>query len=278
VRRSVFVTVPYEVPTRTVHGVLLRAVADLPGVVALPPPSVVTQAFRDYGIEYWLRYFIDEFDRREAIDGVVRDRVWYALGRADIQVATPHHRIKMQQLDEVQKRLDDRNHQARVRAVRGLDFLRDLPDSAIEVLAADARNELYEQGEIVVRQGDRGEELYLCLNGELGVLHTPEGGQRREIARVGPGGLFGELSLMTGASRSATVHADTPCELLVIAKPAFQRVLADNPGFAELITQRLAERQAQLEALGRETPEEKRASIEETKGQLLKRVRQFFSL
>jgi small-conductance mechanosensitive channel/CRP-like cAMP-binding protein len=279
VRRSVFVSVPYDFPTRTVHGVMLRAIADLPGVAALPPPSVITQAFRDYGIEYWVRYFIDDFERREAIDGMVRDRLWYALGRADIPVATPHHRIKMQQLDEaVQRRTEDRNLQTRIKAVRGLDFLRDLPDSAIEVLAADARNELYEQGELVVRQGDKGEELYLCLGGELSVWHAPEGGLRREIARVGQGGLFGELSLMTGEPRTATVQAESPCELLVIGKPVFQRVLADNPGFAELITHRLAERQAELEALGRESPEEQRASVELHKGQLLQRMRQFFSL
>ena len=46
--------------------------------------------------------------------------------------------------------------------MRGLDFLRDLPDSAIETLAADARSELYEAGEIVVRQGEKGDELFLC--------------------------------------------------------------------------------------------------------------------
>jgi small-conductance mechanosensitive channel/CRP-like cAMP-binding protein len=279
VRRSVFVSVPYDYPTRTVHGVMLRAIADLPGVAALPPPSVVTQTFRDYGIEYWVRYFIDDFERREAIDGMVRDRLWYALGRADIPVATPHHRIKMQQLSEdVQRRAEDRNLKTRIKAVRELDFLRDLPDSAIEVLAADARNELYEDGELVVRQGDKGEELYLCLAGELSVWHAPEGGQRREIARVAQGGLFGELSLMTGEPRTATVQAEAPCELLVIGKPVFQRVLADNPGFAELITQRLAERQAELEALGRESPEEQRASVELHKGRLLERMRQFFSL
>jgi small-conductance mechanosensitive channel/CRP-like cAMP-binding protein len=279
VRRSVFLTVPYEYPTRTVHGVMLRAVADLPGVATLPPPSIVSHAFRDYGIEYWVRYFIDDFDRRDAIDGMVRDRLWYALGRADIPVATPQHRIKMQQLNEEVTRLaEDRNLQARVRAVRSLDFLRDLPDAAIEELAADARNELYEEGEIVVRQGDKGEELYLCVEGELCVLHTPDGGVRREIARLGKGGIFGELSLMTGEPRTATVQAETPCELLVIGKAVFSHVLAENPGFAELITQRLAERQAALEAVGRENPEQQRASVELHKGQLLKRMRQFFSL
>ena len=280
VRRSVVLTVPYDFPTRVVHNVILRAVADLPGICSEPPPSVVTRDFRDYGIQYWVRYFIEAFDRRDALDGMVRDRLWYALLRAGIPIATPHHRIHMHEWNaDREQKADDRSLKARGKAIRGLDFLRDLPDSAIEKLASHARTELYEAGEIVVRQGDKGEELFLCLHGELVVLHTPEnGGPRREIARLRAGGIFGELSLMTGEPRSATVQAEDACELVVISKPVFSEILSENPVFAELISGRLAERLAELQAADRPVPEPVRSSVEEHKGQLLRRVRQFFSL
>jgi small-conductance mechanosensitive channel len=279
-RRSVVLTIPYDFPTRMVHGVILRGVADLPGVCSEPPPSVVTRDFRDYGIQYWVRYFIEEFDRRDALDGMVRDRLWYALQRAGIPVATPHHRVLMHEWNaDREQKADDRSLKTRSKAIRGLDFLRDLPDSAIEKLATDARTELYEAGEIVVRQGDKGEELFLCLRGELAVLHTPDAeGPRREIARLRAGGIFGELSLMTGEPRTATVQAEEACELVVIGKPVFSEILSENPTFAELISGRLAARLAELQAVDRHLPEPVRSSVEEQKGQLLRRVRQFFSL
>ena len=278
-RRTVSISVPYEFPTRTVHELIVRSLANLPGVAPDPEPVVLTYAFADFGVQYLIRYFISEFDRRDPIDAMVRDRLWYALNRAAMPMATPNHRVQMEQLSgEMQRNAQDRSLEARVRAIRGIDFLKDLPDEAIRVLATEARSELYEPGEVVVRQGDRGEELYLCLSGQLVVLHTPEGGHRHEVARLDHGGLFGELSLMTGEPRTASVQAVSPCELLVIGKQAFSDILAGNPSFAELITQRLAERQAQLLALERLTPEQQRASVEDQKGALLKRVREFFSL
>jgi small-conductance mechanosensitive channel/CRP-like cAMP-binding protein len=279
-RRTLTLSVPYEFSTRTVHELAMRSMANLPGVLPTPEPTVLTGAFQDFGIEYKVRYFVQEFDRREAIDSVVRDRLLYALQRAGMPIATPNHRVQMEQLSaDPQRFAQDRSLQARTRAIRSIDFLKDLPDDVMAKLAVGTRSELYEPGEVVVRQGDHGGELYLCLSGELVVLHAPEGGQRQEVARLTHGGMFGELSLMTGEPRTATVQAVSPCELLVIGKNVFAEVLAGNPNFVDLISERLAERQAALEALERAvSPSEHRASVESQKGQLLRRVRDFFAI
>ena len=101
IRRSVFVRIPYEFLTRTVQELLIRAAAEVPGVLRHPEPTVVTHAFVDYGVEYWLRYFIDDFERREQMDGTVRDRIHVALRRAGIPIATPSHRVQVRsQTDE----------------------------------------------------------------------------------------------------------------------------------------------------------------------------------
>jgi small-conductance mechanosensitive channel/CRP-like cAMP-binding protein len=278
-RRIVSISVPYEFPTRTVHELIVRSLANLPGIAPTPEPVILTGGFNDFGIQYQVRYFVQEFDRRDPIDAMVRDRLWYALNRAGMPMATPNHRVQMEQLSgEQQRTAQDRSLQARARAIRSIDFLKDLPDAAIQTLAEEARSELYEPGEVVVRQGDQGDTLYLCLSGELVVLHTPERGQRHEVARLSHGGMFGELSLMTGAPRTASVQAVSPCELLMIGKAAFSEILASNPDFTELITQRLTERQAMLLALEKMSPEDRRSSVEDQRGALLKRVREFFAL
>src|SRR5262249_29501208 len=142
---------------------------------------------------------------------------------------------------------------------------------------ADARTELYAPGEMVVRQGEVGEELYLVLVGELLVLFTSEGGERREVARLTGGGMFGEVAQMTGEVRSASVQATCACEVVAIGKDAFSAVLSANPNFAESISQRLAERKAELDAAARPSQTEPR-TLAANKRVFPRRLRELLTL
>lgn len=275
VRRNVFLTLACELPTRRVQEVLSKSIASVPGVLAEPPTSVVTHAFLDLGVQYAVRYYIDAFARREAIDAEVHDRLWYALQRANLPLASTKPRPATPEGEGH----DDERHPDPLAAIRGVDFLQDLPDDALEALARGTRVESYQPGEIVVRQGELGGELYLCLSGELIVVHTPARGSAREVARLHHGGMFGELALMTGEPRTATVQAVQTCELAVIARSALAQVLTSSSAFADLISQRMAERQAALDAIGRDTsPEQQRASVAQHKQRFLRRLREFFAL
>jgi len=279
-RRSVYVTVPHDVPTHLAHDAIMGAVDTVEGVMREPVPTVVTHAFHPHGVELWLRFFITEFEHRDGIDGRVRDRIWYALSRAGIPLASSAHRVKLtHDTEEAQQRAAETALGARLAALRGVELFRDLPEPALAALARAGRSALYEGGEVVVRQGARDDELFLCVRGSLGVQHVPSGAtESREIARLTPGGVFGELSLMTGAPRTATVVTLEPCELLIIGKAAVASVLATEPALAERLSARLAERQAALEALAIVEPVAQRTTMEERTGQLLSRIRDFFSL
>jgi small-conductance mechanosensitive channel/CRP-like cAMP-binding protein len=271
VNRGVKITLPYELPTQRAHEVLLRAAQEVDGILKQPAPKVLTQGFADLGICYDLRFYIADFSRRNSIEAAVRDRVWHVLARAGVAFATaPRAASEPAELTRISGR------PARAAAIRKLDFLRDLPEQAIETLAAGSRTELYAPGEMVVRQGETGEELYLCLRGELQVLHQVDAGELHEVARLSAGGLFGEIAQLTGQARNASVRAATPCELLVVGKQAFVQVLTDNAELAERISERLAERRAELDALERATPEVTQANLAKHKTQFLQRIREFF--
>jgi CRP-like cAMP-binding protein len=271
--RAVKVTLPYEVPTQRAQAILVRATEGVPGVIAEPKPRVVTVAFLDQGIQYEVRFQIRDFAERSSIETTIRDRIWYTLQRANVPFA--HAPNKLSQLASAAADADSHRHE-RARALRGIDFLRDLSDAAIASLASASRTEPYAPGECVIRQGEVSEELYLCLSGELVVLHEGDGGQQREVARLHAGGLFGEFAQLTGQARAATVQAAGSCELVVVDKAAFTQLLRENPALAELISERLAERRAELDAIDRATPELKRATVAQHKGQFLQRLREFF--
>jgi small-conductance mechanosensitive channel len=272
-RRVIDVMLPYEYPTRRCCEVIERALVGVPNVLLDPPPNVSTSAFLDQGIRYRILVYVRLFEHRDGADIAIRDRLWYALRRAGIPIARGAGIPIAAPPGSAERDLE-----LRTKAIRHVDFLRDLPDTAVTMLAADAYSEIYAPGEVVVRQGEPGEELYLCLFGELAVMLQVETGETHEIARITQGGLFGEFAQVTGEARTATVQAVHECELAVIGRSAFTAVLQANPEFAELISQRLAERRAALDAVEQSASERPRASVDEHKGNFLRRLREFLTL
>ncbi len=98
-----------------------------------------------------------------------------------------------------------------------------------------------EAGEILFRDGDEGELLYVVSRGELAVFKEVDGAER-ELAVLPAGSFVGELSLLNGEPRSATVKARTECVLQVYDRPSFEALLHRNPSVAVRIVYELANR------------------------------------
>jgi small-conductance mechanosensitive channel len=94
-RRSLYVQVPADVPPLDVRRIVLDSLAGSFGLLPEPAPSVVTNAFVDGNVEYWIRFFTDRFDQRDAVDGSARDRIWYGLARAGVALAAPGRAVAL---------------------------------------------------------------------------------------------------------------------------------------------------------------------------------------
>lgn len=275
-RRNIFVTVPFGISPGRVHATILEAVRGAPGTAATPEPSVVTKEFAENGVVYWLRFFTTEYGRRDVIDGVVRDRVWYALERMDIPMARPLREVAMRAPDEdlrgAQRRIDDR-----AAALRAVDVLRPLSNAATVELASAAATRLYAPGETIIRQGEEGSELFIVLRGEVAVRHRANDDDTQEVTRLGPGKFFGEMSLMTGERRSATIRAVTESELLIVDQRTFKPILSASPEVATAISELLARRATELDERI-QTASERPTRHDEKSGLILRRIKEFFSL
>jgi CRP-like cAMP-binding protein len=127
-------------------------------------------------------------------------------------------------------------------------------------------------GEVIVRQWERSAEMFVVESGEVSV---DMGGQI--VARLGTGKCFGEMAVMTGDPRNATVRTVTHCKLLVINDGAMRTVLAATPQLAEAFSRLIADRLAAV-AAGDTTAEAPVSSVEEMSVHILGRIRRFFSL
>ena len=112
-----------------------------------------------------------------------------------------------------------------------------LSDRQLKAIAKKAHEVIVVQGQILTRQGEPGDELILIADGTASVKVNG-----KEVARKGSGDVIGEMCLIDGRPRSATVTAETSMTLLVINRRAFNKLLDDIPGLARKLLVELSSR------------------------------------
>lgn len=123
-----------------------------------------------------------------------------------------------------------------------VEILQELPPEEVEALVSWVRPELFKAGDAVFAQGSPGDRLFLIEDGEAEVLHKDVNGAETRVTVLGPGDTFGEIALLTGEARIATVRALKDLKTLTIAKEDFERLLKESPRLNREVTELLARR------------------------------------
>ncbi len=191
----------------------------------------------------------------------------------------PHRVIEMHTVnDDSVEAASKRRVSDREAALANVDFLRVVSPEQRRELAERAMVRLFSPGEVVVKQGDESSELFIILRGEVAVFFETDK-IAKEITRLGAGKFFGEMALVTGERRKASVRASQECELLVIDHDAFRLVLEETPALVERLSDVLAARQVELDEHAALASEGDRASaVEEQSSVLLQRIRKWFAI
>jgi small-conductance mechanosensitive channel len=254
-RRSLFVVTPYSVSPQRVQKIILEAIRGSFGVLDSPAPSVVTNAFTDRGVEHWVRLFTTEFDKRDRVDGMARDRIWFALARYGIEIPVATHAVRISRLPPQEEMPEDPTAR-RLAALERVELLAPLGGERLARLAGLVTDEMHAGGAQIVRQGDPGSSLFVIDTGTAEVRLTCPDGTEKRLATLSPGDVFGEMSLLTGAARSATVTMLDEGRLLVINKAMLQLFLQEEPSlaerFGEVLSRRETERLQAAASAGRE--------------------------
>ncbi|HMN86608.1 MAG TPA: cyclic nucleotide-binding domain-containing protein [Bauldia sp.] len=125
-------------------------------------------------------------------------------------------------------------------------FAEVLDDKELVLLADHARTREIAGGERLVEEDDRGHSMFVVVAGDFTVtVH----GEEEPLARLGSGAIVGEMSLLTGEPRSATVTAVSPGTVLQIDKDALANVLWMAPGLVDRFVEMLFRRQRELDRL-----------------------------
>ena len=276
---AVEVGVAYDEPPNRVRHVLIQAAGEVAEVLRDPPPGASVVRFDTYAIVYRLRYWIDDCARLPDIESEVLAHVWYAFRRHGIQIPFPRSTVYTRPVDEADHAAREERLQQMAGLLSGVDFLAALGTEDIETLAREVRPAPYPPGLVVVRQGEPGDSLFVIVSGKVEVLMRPAGGgPERAIATIERGDYFGEMSLLTGEPRAATVRTLDDTELLVLTRDTLRPVLLGDPTAAERLSLTLARRKGEHEDTLRRVMEVAHGAEADLPHLLLGRIRRFFGL
>ncbi len=279
-RQHVRVGLAYQHPPGEAQAVLARAVAGSEGVCANPAPEIVLADYGDFAIQYDLRYWINDYTQAEQIRAAVLARLWYELRRAGLTIPYPIREITTRALpeDHEARRLEQQRREV-FAELRQVSLFAPFSDEQIETMVRGASLQRYAAGELLVRQGEVGDSLFVIKAGQVRIDKRGEDGQVVTVARLGPDEFFGEMSLLTGEPRSASVIALTETEAIEVDQPDLATVIQTDTRLLEALSNALETRirnSIEKMSVGTGPLAEKRAPI--PRGAFLLKIQQFFGV
>jgi len=233
------VPVDYTAPPSRVKDVLHHATANAKGVLPEPRIRTFLKNFGEYYAEYEIQFWINDNAIFNDVNDAVRTNVWYALQRHGIKIALPIRNVRI----ERPARSREIEMQTTARGIlRQQQLFKCLSDAELDALLPRGHIVHFGRGEKLIEQGDDGQSMFILVDGEASVM-VERNGFQTHVASLTSGDCFGEMSLLTGEKRSATIMANKDCEVVEIGKPVVAQSLKENPELLHKLSELLAQRQ-----------------------------------
>lgn len=279
-RRWIWFHIDYAVPPSRVIAAAEHAVidADIGNVAREPAPSCVAADFTPGALRYALRYWLIDPRDDDPTDSAVRAHLLAAVQRQGWRIALPDQVVHQVIEGESHREAVRQQELAqRLKALAGVDLFSGLSADEHRQLAERLRPTPFASGDVMTRQGAQAHWLYIIASGQADVWWEAPDGERRRVATLSSGSVFGEMGLMTGEPRSATVVARGDVDCYRLDKAGFEVVLHQRHEIAEHMARVLAQR-LQFNATLRDDYLKEVREPPPQDADILGRMRRFFGL
>jgi len=275
-------TLDFAVPSERAIRVLtaaVKSVADTPeGPLSEPPPKARVTGISELGVQYRVRYWTvpRQVSPAKARHTVITSILQH-LHQAGMTLAYPkqdtYHALMPKRQQEPEA-VEDRHE-----LLGRVPWFAALTADEVRGLSQALLPRRYAEGTLLLCEGDQGDSMFVLLEGLLEVFaRSAQTGEEVKVGKLVPGDVYGEISLLTGEPRTATVRAVTGAVVYEIRKEHLVPVLKARPEAAAAITRIVAERRVATERAMAEVaapaPEERVESLAQT---LLRKMRGFFA-
>ena len=249
-RRWIWFNVNYSVAPDRIIALAESAVllAEIPGIALQPTPNCLLMDIDNSTARYALRYWLTDLAKDDPTDSQVRQHIYAALNRQDIRLAMPRQHFYVTNRDEsyLEHKREARFEQ-RLEALGHIDLFSTLNQSEQQQLARSLEYRPYAQGDFIFRQGELDHFLYIINSGRADVFVSDDEGNDAYAFSLEQGEIFGEIGLLTGEPRGATVKASSALECYVLGKEDISDLLANRPEIVDEMSQVMVSRQSALQ-------------------------------
>lgn len=225
---------PSHSPER-IRKILFDAVISTEGVLKDPEPSVRFKGFTEWSAQYGVGFSIGDYGKKSELGEAVMDRIWKHMNLAGIKPALRGQNKKEHDDDRKAHEKDIEPYDV----LNIIDIFRPFPEEAKTRIARAMRSRHFPPRYTIVEQKEVGDSLFIIAEG---VVSVRIGEERKEIVRMGAGSFFGEMALLTGAPRNATIATITDTYLFEITKEDIFPYLRQHPKILNRISEIMAER------------------------------------
>lgn len=251
-RRWIWFNIDFSVSPNRVISIAERAVteAEIPCMASEPAPNCLLMDIDHSVGRYAMRYWLTDLARDDPTDSIVRQHIYAALNRKQIRLSMPKQHFYLTNKDDTyEQQKQEAEIQHRIAAISHVDLLHSLTAGELANLAERIEYLPYAEDDVIFREGDDDHALYIITDGTVRFSVEGDDGNTRQVVSRGAGDFFGELGLMTGATRSATATADSAMECFRISKEVFTEILQSRESMIEEISQIMASRQSSLQEI-----------------------------
>ncbi len=280
-RRWIYFNVDFRYSATQVIDTVQSALCGekMANVAETPAPNCLLIDINESYYRFAVRYWLTDLALDDPTDSAVRTRIVNALKRVNVPLSIPAHAVFLTSDTAERRDLKSRQDLAqRVEWLRRIELFDSLSVEEVTKLAQALHAIPFGPGEVLTRQGAQAHWLYIVVSGTVSVRVSIED-KEREIAKLGEGHFFGEMGLLTGEARAATVIAIDEVECYRLGKQVFQELVKERPKIVEEVAAEMARRRSQLSAAREDLDAEaKREHERQTASDILRKMRAFFGL
>lgn len=280
-RFEIGITIDYTVPVERARRILLTALeatSSQEGFCKETKPKVLIENTGKRGVKYNLRYWIHPW--HPLSPNTSRDLVLTAalqhLQTAGITPAYPKTELFHEPIPP--KPFHGHSVPDKVALLSRISIFENLEEAELQKMASEMRRIQLKPGEVLFRRNDEGESLFILIEGLLHVrVDLDQSGLEQTVGQLSPGEFFGEMALLTGEPRSATVQAHTAAVAYEIDRPTIIRLVENRPEISECMSVAVAQRQLKLDqARNRSSTPDAEARVQSISRQIMDKMKSYF--
>jgi small-conductance mechanosensitive channel len=272
-RAEVQVPLSHNVSPDRAKRILMAAVVSTAGIMKEPPPQIVLKKFEPRGVVWGLWFWVPDYSQNTQVARAVQENVLNHLQVAGIDLS--YNRVDQRLLPL--KEPEEGQEAPKTALLKRLELFAVMGEKPLARIAQTMHRHEFGEQEFIVTQGEAGSSLFVVEEGLVNVLVNDGNGNQKWVAHIPPGGFFGEMALLTGEPRTASIQAETPVICYEIGKEILLPIFQESPELLDKVGELMAVRKAQLGRVKKATLDQCQEEQQE-KVSLLQKMRHFFCI